>query len=346
VLFMVSGSENPNRVQQHKDSIDSAKQYISDVPDSFITDENRITDDDNLTTARAKAIKIRQLYDEELKRQGSSQLESKAESQTIDINAPASTVQTDKGKPIINQIAPNGKPYEENDVQHLLNKGYSMEDAIKFLSTDPKYAKQILAPNGKPYEANDIKYLLNKGYTQEDAIKLLSTDPKYAKEKEKAVAPNGKPYEENDIKYLLSKGYTYEDAIKFLSTDPKYAKSADKPKSDTSSNTQSGTSTSTQTDTSTNTNTSSTATSALGGIDYTDKFDAIIALLSTMVNAITGNDSAAQDAISSTAKTNPAQANTDAKKALQARATAAQAMDNMKGAFDGIAAMMNALARN
>lgn len=327
-------------------SIESAKQYISDVPDSFIGDENRIADDDNLTTARAKAIKIRQLYDEELKRQGSSQLESKAESQTIDINAPASTVQTEKGKPITNQIAPNGKPYEENDVQHLLNKGYSMEDAIKFLSTDPKYAKQILAPNGKPYEANDIKYLLNKGYTQEDAIKLLSTDPKYAKEKEKAVAPNGKPYEENDIKYLLSKGYTYEDAIKFLSTDPKYAKSADKPKSDTTSNAQSSTSASTQTDTSTSTNTSSTATSALGGIDYTDKFDAIIALLSTMVNAITGNESAAQDAIGSTAKANPAQANTDAKKALQARATAAQAMDNMKGAFDGIAAMMNSLARN
>lgn len=284
-------------------SIDSAKQYISDVPDSFITDENRITDDDTLTTARAKAIKIRQLYDEELKKQGVSQLESKTESQTIDVNAPASTVQAEKGKPITNEIAPNGKPYEENDIQHLLNKGYSMEDAIKFLSTDPKYAKEILAPNGKPYEANDIKYLLNQGYTQ-------------------------------------------EDAIKFLSTDPKYAKTADKPKSDTSSNAQSGTSTSTQTGTSTNTNTSSASTSALGAIDYTDKFDAIIALLSTMVNAITGNESAAQDAIGSTPKTNPAQANTDAKKALQARATAAQAMDNMKGAFDGIAAMMNALARN
>ena len=327
-------------------SMSEIMDYIKDVPSGMISDENKIQDTDSLTIARAKALKIRALYDEELKKGGQTQLESKMEAQTIDVNAPASTVQTEKGKPITNEIAPNGKPYEENDVQHLLNKGYSMEDAIKFLSTDPKYAKEIVAPNGKPYEANDIKYLLNKGYTQEDAIKLLSNDPKYTKEKEKAIAPNGKPYEENDIKYLLSKGYTYEDAIKFLSTDSKYTKSIDKSKSDTSSNAQSGTSTSTQTDTSTNTNTSSTSTSSLGGIDYTDKFDAIIALLSTMVNAITGNESAAQDAIGSAPKTNPAQANTDAKKALQARATAAQAMDNMKGAFDGIAAMMNALARN
>ena len=325
-------------------TMDEIKEYIKDIPNDFGGD-NKITDDDNLTVARAKALKLRELYDEELRKNNQYSLESQMEAQTIDVNAPPSTVQSENGKPVSTEIAPNGKPYEENDIQHLLNKGYTMEDAIKFLSTDPKYAKEILAPNGKPYEANDIKYLLNKGYTQEDAIKLLSTDPKYAREKEKAIAPNGKPYEENDIKYLLSKGYTYEDAIKFLSTDPKYTKSEDKPKSDTSSNAQSDTSASTQTNTSTNTTTSNTSNS-LGVIDYTDKFDAIIALLSTMVNSITGNDSAAQDAISSTTKTNPAQANTDAKKALQARATAAQAMDNMKGAFDGIAAMMNALARN
>ena len=94
-------------------------------------------------------------------------------------------------------------------------------------------AKEI-APNGKPFEENDIKYLMDNGYTREDAIKLLSQDPKYTKkDKTKETAPNGKRYEENDIKYLMDNGYTEEDAIKLLSQDPKYTKK-DKSKSSTS----------------------------------------------------------------------------------------------------------------
>ena len=38
-----------------------------------------------------------------------------------------------------------------------------------------------MAPNGKPYEENDINYLISKGYTKADAIDTLSKDPKYAK---------------------------------------------------------------------------------------------------------------------------------------------------------------------
>jgi hypothetical protein len=173
----------------------------------------------------------------------------------------ASNVPTEK------EVAPNGKNYETNDVKYLLDKGYSREDALKFLATDPKYAKSDdTAPNGTKYSENDIKYLLSKGYTRADALKFLATDPKYAKASgkgkwgrggigswfhrittsigdffsgkssstpaanvptEKEVAPNGKNYETNDVKYLLDKGYKREDALKLLSTDPKYAKSDD-----------------------------------------------------------------------------------------------------------------------
>ena len=41
-----------------------------------------------------------------------------------------------------NEVAPNGKPYEENDIQHLMNRGYSREDAITILSRHEKYAKK------------------------------------------------------------------------------------------------------------------------------------------------------------------------------------------------------------
>ena len=214
---------------QNLNTLDDIKAYINDVPAEFISAENRIGDNDSLTIARAKAIKIRQLYDAELSKKGQTQLESRMQAQTIDVNSKPSVA-----------TAPNNTPYEENDIQYLMNNGYSREDAIKVLSTHPKYSGTAAQTGAAP-------------------------------------------------------------------TTP------------------------------------SVSTDALGGVDYTDKFDAIIALLSTMVNAITGDSSAATDAIGSV---NSAQASTDAKKALQAKATAAQAMDNMKGAFDGIAAMMNALARN
>ena len=43
---------------------------------------------------------------------------------------------------IVEEIAPNGKHYTKNDVDHLLNKGYSRESALEFLSRHEKYAKK------------------------------------------------------------------------------------------------------------------------------------------------------------------------------------------------------------
>ena len=80
-----------------------------------------------------------------------------------------------------------------------------------------------LAPNGKIYEANDIQYLLNLGYTTEKALDELSKCAKYALLDNSKRGPNGKPYEENDINYLLKQGYSYDAAISFLATADKYA---------------------------------------------------------------------------------------------------------------------------
>jgi hypothetical protein len=54
-----------------------------------------------------------------------------------------------------------------------------------------------VGPNGLPYTKNDVDYLLNQGYTKEDAIQLLSKDKKYTtpltpEQKAKVTAKTGK----------------------------------------------------------------------------------------------------------------------------------------------------------
>ena len=45
-----------------------------------------------------------------------------------------------------------------------------------------------LAPNGMPFDQNDIDYLVNNGYSKEDALKLLATDKKYTTKVENEAA--------------------------------------------------------------------------------------------------------------------------------------------------------------
>ena len=88
--------------------------------------------------------------------------------------------QDKKEEPVEKEVAPNGKHYTKNDVDYLISKGYTREDAIKLLSKEKKYTeKPEVGPNGREYSKNDIDYLISKGYTREDAIKFLSTDKKY-----------------------------------------------------------------------------------------------------------------------------------------------------------------------
>lgn len=92
----------------------------------------------------------------------------------------AAEIVGDAGSTSCVNLAPNGRVYEENDIQYLVNQGYSVEAAIEVLSGDEKYTKPgRIAPNGKIYEQNDIDYLLGQGYTEDAAIAFLATADKY-----------------------------------------------------------------------------------------------------------------------------------------------------------------------
>ena len=95
----------------------------------------------------------------------------------------AAEIVGDAGSTSYVNLSPNGKVYEENDIQYLLDHGYTLEEAIDTLSKLFKYnGKAPIAPNGKPYEQNDIDYLVDKcGYDLDAAIAELSMADKYIK---------------------------------------------------------------------------------------------------------------------------------------------------------------------
>ena len=278
---------------------DEIKNAIKDIPEDSILEYNKITDEDDLTVAKAKAKKTIELYNEEVRKKAKEYAANGGEdkSKTNESNAESSDK---KEEPVVDEIAPNGEHYTKNDVDYLLSKGYTREAAIELLSKDKKYTTkkkdgkneevvEEIAPNGEHYSKNDVDYLMNNGYSREAAIALLSKDKKYtekpeekqeekkklnrritdtyaddydtpeerqkareendaklkaekeAKEKEKKnrsskdkdeevveeVAPNGEHYSKNDVDYLLSKGYSRQAAIELLSKDKKYT---EKPK--------------------------------------------------------------------------------------------------------------------
>lgn len=57
----------------------------------------------------------------------------------------------------------------------------------------PKAEDTPVAPNGKLYEQNDIDYLVNQGYTKDNAIALLATCDKYKKSEPKATIDTSDP---------------------------------------------------------------------------------------------------------------------------------------------------------
>ena len=140
-------------------TVEDIKKYIQDVPDSFISDDNKIDwEKDDLLVMRAKALKIRQLYDAHLKEAGITPQESKAKAVTIDPNKPKDTNTVDKNtKDTANKVAgalavevgPNGKNIEENDIKYIMTakewqdsngKNPTREEAIAILQKDKKYA--------------------------------------------------------------------------------------------------------------------------------------------------------------------------------------------------------------
>ncbi|SFA70316.1 hypothetical protein [Selenomonas ruminantium] len=76
--------------------------------------------------------------------------------------------------------APSGQFYERNDIEYLINNGYSLQDAKDALSRSPKYLSQYKAPNGQYFDANDIEYLLDNGYSLKDALDELAECEQYS----------------------------------------------------------------------------------------------------------------------------------------------------------------------
>ena len=99
------------------------------------------------------------------------------------------------------------------------------KDTKSSIKPENSQESSVMSPRGIPYSQNDIDYLLNNGYTPEAAYELLAKHPKYMEIDMSKVpkAPNGKEFSEEDIRNLLIKGYKMEDAINLLSKDKKYA---------------------------------------------------------------------------------------------------------------------------
>ena len=63
-----------------------------------------------------------------------------------------------------------------------------VEDIPETIYTEVDESGNPLAPNGMKFEKNDIDYLLNNGYTKEDALRFLATDKKYTTKVENKVS--------------------------------------------------------------------------------------------------------------------------------------------------------------
>ena len=117
----------------------------------------------------------------------------------------------EKGYP----IAPNGLPYESNDIKYLTEHGYTLEAAFTELSKQQKYTRTIVyAPNGIPYTDNDIKYLTDHGYTRDQALDYLSKCPKYKK-----VTPGDIKAQNKKVIHDAAKDFVEGQTEALLATD-------------------------------------------------------------------------------------------------------------------------------
>ena len=120
-----------------------------------------------------------------------------------------------EGKELTDKKAPNGLYYEKNDVDYLVNQGYSIEKAYETLSKEEKYTKEV-DPRIIERRDNARRTDLVQQYRRSGAV---LTNKK---------APNGLYYEKNDVDYLMQQpGMTEEKAYEILSKEDKYTKEAD-----------------------------------------------------------------------------------------------------------------------
>ena len=231
----VSDPDNPLSGNDGINSIESAKQYISGLPEDYknnIPEYNRINDDDSITVARAKALKIMEQY----KKTAKNQPQDTTQEPPAEASAPT-TEQPAEGK------GKWGRGFGSwlkriggtiGDAATGLWKGMTQPGGIfggpaaPFLkplnSKDTKDNKKSLADEFE----NDIKYIMTAKEWQDksgrnpsrvEAIEILKKDKKYQgkinddgtlkdesnkAENQKAAEKIDTSYNENDITYIMT----------------------------------------------------------------------------------------------------------------------------------------------
>ena len=176
------------------------KQLISDIPSSSYSDYNALKDDDNINVCRLKTATIIKQYIQQLQSNTTTVNNNNAAIKNSITKAQEES-KFNLGAEGSHGKGPNGKAYTNNDILYILknpdkfNGAKTVEDAIKILEKDPKYAtenksskkeSESIELNGVKYSQNDIDYILknpdkfNGAKTVDDAIKILEKDPKYA----------------------------------------------------------------------------------------------------------------------------------------------------------------------
>lgn len=127
-----------------------------------------------------------------------------------------------------NIYGPNGRRYNENDINYLTKNGYSKKAAIELLSKDTKYTDPSIKDAIKHAIGDEVKAsVLRTSYVQKASKQLEKAAKSLHKKDPLTYGPNGKTYSKNDMKYLMDKGYTKEQAADLLSKDIKYTKELD-----------------------------------------------------------------------------------------------------------------------
>ena len=233
----VSDPDNPLSGNDRINSIESAKQYISGLPEDYknnIPEYNRINDDDSIMVARAKALKIMEQYKKTAKNQ--------PQDTTQEATAPA-----EASAPTTEQPAEGKGKWGRGFGSWLKRIGGTIGDAATGLwkgmtqpggifggpaapflkplnSKDTKDNKKSLADEFE----NDIKYIMTAKEWQDksgrnpsraEAIEILKKDKKYQgkinddgtlkdesnkAENQKAADKIDTSYNENDITYIMT----------------------------------------------------------------------------------------------------------------------------------------------
>ena len=169
-----------------KEEFDEA---LKDIPEDKILEYNKIQDGDDILVMRAKAKKTIALYNAYVKDHNDKIDKAEAEKKDKEANnKDAKTPNKEESKK--EEAVSVGKKDEDKDSKNKGEKSKTKEFEYKDGKKHNMKLSDKVAPNGMHFLQNDIDYLVNKGYSEDDAIALLSEDPRYKEESDKTNNDN------------------------------------------------------------------------------------------------------------------------------------------------------------